>query len=386
MYRATPQPTPKQRGRYRLHHPAGVEAVTRRRVGDPNPRGRLERNVGVFRLRAGLSAPGEIAVADAAALVEADWWRQVDSGSISASIIEAYARDLAGLVAVMGVQEIAALSDITPNMLRAWCRMPSNDGTPSAENSWYRRRSALRSFYETARCLGITDTNPAKSVEFPRRSGRFVNAFDDLAIAQLKRISRSTLGDTRLPCSLALMLCGASTRELASITVDDVDLAGQRVWLHGGGYRCRDRWVPFLDDWCAEAITQRVTEQRASLGDAAGAMWLVYRPHPKNPTPFRQPEAASSLITGLLKKARVHVPGQTRAESIREWLAAKIFEDTGSVEQVAIRLGLASLDTAAHVVGYDWIEQSGLDLDPPDHRRTDEAQGREQGDEQGAKS
>jgi site-specific recombinase XerD len=169
-----------------------------------------------------------------------------------------------------------------------------------------------------------------------------------------------------------MIMSGGTTRELANVTVDDVDLAGGRFWVHGGGYKCRDRWVPFTDEWCRQAIEQRVAELRATYEGAAGDVWLVYKPHPTQPTPTRQAEAASSMITRLLQKARLHQPGKTRAESIREWLALKVFEETGSIEQVAVRLGCASLDAAAHLVGYDWVAPSSQDPAPL-HRQGDDA-------------
>jgi hypothetical protein len=76
------QASPNQRGRYRLHPAAGVEVVTRRRIGDANPRGRMERLQGPFRLRADLSAPGAMALVTALTLVVADWERQVADGTI----------------------------------------------------------------------------------------------------------------------------------------------------------------------------------------------------------------------------------------------------------------------------------------------------------------
>lgn len=373
MYQATPQASPKRRGRYRLHPAAGVDAVTVRRVGDANTRGRLERNTGVFRLRAGLAAPGAMALADAVALVAADWARQVAAGNITRAVIDGYLFDLPGFVAVLSVQGIEQVGEVTPNMVYAWCTMPLASGEPSAVNSWNRRRSSVRSFFETCRCLGIADGNPAKAVDFPVRGGRYVNAFDDAAIRQAQDVARSVLGDTRTPCALALSMSGAAPRELANVTVADVDLAGGRVWLHSGGYRCRDRWVPFTDDWCAQAAADRVQDLRAEFGDEADGVPLVYKAHAKRPTEARQAEAMTTLLTRLLQKARLHEAHKTRAESIREWLAATVFEETGSVEQVALRLGLGSLDAAAHLVGHDWVERSGLDLTPPAHRRGDDA-------------
>jgi len=54
-------------------------------------------------------------------------------------------------------------------------------------------------------------------------------------------------------------------------------------------------------------------------------------------------------------------------ESLREWLAAKVFAETGRVEAVAARLGMASLDAAAHLVGYNWTREFDIDAPPPPH-------------------
>lgn len=364
------EPTAKRSGRYRLHPPSGVDAVSRRRVGDPNPRGRLDRLTGPFLLREGLAGPGDMTLLMAFSLVGADWARQVAAGTISAENIATYTKHLSGFLAVLARLGVTMVNEVTPNLVLAWCQMraPHADTDPN-ENSMRLRRSAARSFFETSACLGITDANPAKTVEFPGRSGRHVRAFTDGDISQLQRISHSTLGDTRTPCALALVMSGASTQELAFVTVDDVDLARGRLWVHDGGYRARDRWVPFCDDWSAAAVAARVAELRESYGDEAGGVWLIYKPHPSQPTPTRQASAGNNLITRLLKTARVHEKGVTRAESIREWLAAQVFAQTGSVEEVAIRLGYASLDAAAHLVGYDWVDAHESTEPAPAHRQ-----------------
>lgn len=364
------QASPKQRGRYRLHPAAGVEVVTRRRVGDANPRGRMERLQGPFRLRADLPAPGAMALATALPLVVADWERQVADGTIGDTNTTKYAVMLRGFLAVLSRQGVTLVEQVTANHVLAWCRMrsPQANGEPN-ENTMRVRRSAARAFFETCACLGITDLNPAKTVEFPGRSGRHVSAFTDNDIRQLQRISGSVLGDTRTPCALALVMSGASTQEMVGITVADVDLASGQFWAHGGGYRSRDRWLPFQDQWCADAIRARVAELRDAYGEDAHGVWLIYKPHPSQPTPTRQASAGVSLITRLLKKARVHNPGLTRAESIREWLAAQVFAQTGSVEQVAERVGYASLDAAAHLVGYDWVATHRVGGTAPAHRQ-----------------
>lgn len=364
-------PEPRQRGRYRLH--PVVDEVTRRRNGDANPRGRLERNPGPFILRNDLTGPGEISLDDAFDLIYADWSRQIDNGNIGAEIIAAYQKDLRGLRSLLAAHSVSRLAGVTPNVVLVWCQMRQPSRPEPTLNTIYKRRSAAKSFFETAKCLGLTDANPAKHIELESRSDRYVHPYTDGQIRQLKQTSQVVLGDTRTPAALAIVMSGATTQELAFITVDDIDLAQRRFWASGGGYRCRDRWVPFRDDWCADAVTARVRELRAAYGAQAGGVWLVYRPHPSQPSPTRQKSAGNGVITRLMKKARVHTAGVTRAESIREWLALRLFEETGSIEQVAVRLGVASLDAVAHLVGYDWVAEHDTDDPAPLHRQQAES-------------
>ena len=151
--------------------------------------------------------------------------------------------------------------------------------------------------------------------------------------------------------------------------MNDVDLPNRRVWAHGGGYRFRDRWITLEDDWCVAAIARRIEVVRSDPRQLQTAdPWLVYRPHPTTPTEKRQAASIGPTLTGLLKTAGVYEPGVIRVESIREWLAARVFAETGRIEDVALRLGMSSLDAAAHLVGYEWATDLTPDV-PPAHRR-----------------
>lgn len=360
--------TLRRGGRYRLHPP--VDDVTRRRVGDANPRGSLERPEGPFRLRDGLVAPGDLPFDEALTLVSEDWARQTANGTISAITVR-YTGELRGLGAVLVRLGQPQVRDITANAVLMWMKMPKADGHGVTRDYMGFRRSAARSFFQTAFCLGLTDANPAKVIELPERSDRYVHPFTDAQIAHLKRVARTRLDDTRTPATLALVLSGAATGEVPFVTIADVDLPRRRVWVHGGGYRLRDRWIPLDDDWCLDAVTRRIEAVRNDPAHVdVGDPWLVYRPHPTKPTRERQQASLGPVITGLLKSAGLHQPGVTRAESIREWLAARVFAQTGSVEAVAVRLGMSSLDTAAHLVGYDWVQTLTTDQ-PPAHRTND---------------
>ncbi|WP_193637905.1 site-specific integrase [Nocardioides malaquae] len=343
-----------------------MDEVTRRRAGEANKRGQLATLTGPFILRDGLAQSGAISLVDAFTIVKADWERQVAEGVISDGVIKTYLHTLSFFLGVAARLGVTLLGDVTPNVVLAWLQMPGKAGLSPARNVMWQRRSAMRSFLETCRVLGLVEHNAAHSVELPGRSTRYVRPYSDVEMGQLQRVSRSELGDLRTPAVLALVMCGASTKELINVTVADVDVANGRVWLCGGGYRQRDRWVTFLTDWTTEAITQRVTELRTTYGADADAVSLVYKPHPSQPTPTRQATAGNTVLLRLQKKARLHVPGVTRTESIREWTAATIYAETGSLIEVARRLGMASLDAAAHIVEYDWT--SDIDTTPPPHR------------------
>ena len=119
-----------------------------------------------------------------------------------------------------------------------------------------------------------------------------------------------------------------------------------------------------------EAVQRRMDDLQASGATSGGDTWLVYQPKPGKPTTPRQGSAGGMIILRLLKFARVHQPGVTRAESIREWLALQVYAETGSLEEVARRLGMSSLDGAAHVVGHNWLTTDAHDRQPPAHRGT----------------
>jgi integrase/recombinase XerC len=348
-----------------------VDDVTRRRLGDANPNGRLERPQGRFRLAYGLDDPGAIAAPVALELVEADWKRQAAIGNVSEVVLDGYCRDARSLVRTAQARGLRNLGEIDQDLIWTWMRSAKVDEPEASvsSNTRYRRRSAARAFFMTAQCLGLYDQNPAMSVEESGRSVRYVNAFTDAEIEQVKRVAAYRLGETRHPAALALVLSGATNGEVAYGVVDDVDLIHRRVWCHNGGKRSRDRWIPLDDDWCFQALANRVAAlSRVTDGDVAlGQRPLTYTRITAGDAFAKRSAATSMLLLKLLKKARVWRPGETRAESLREWLAAKIFAETGRVEAVAARLGMSSLDAAAHLVGYDWTGE--FDIDAPPVRR-----------------
>lgn len=362
-----PEPAvPRRRGRRPLH-PVGDD-VTRRRVGEARPRGRLARLEGRFRLAEDLDAPGLLPLDDAFERIQQEWQRQVAEGAVVGITVKHYAEHMQSFLRFANrARGCVNLADVTVPVAQDWVVAPSpqNPGAPLPDNTIRMRRSALRSFFHTAVALGLTDQNPALSVDLPQRHPRFVNAATKAQVDQCKRVAVFRLDETRMPALLALVLMGGTLAEAAYTRVKDVDLPGRKVWLHDGGVRAQDRWVPLDDDWCFDALRKRVDALTASVpSEALADAFLTYE-NRREPTYARRAAASASMMAILFKKARITGPG-VRAEGLREHLAQRVFAETGRVEAVAARLGMGSLDAAAHIVGHDWTVPYGINDAPPE--------------------
>lgn len=354
--------TRRRRGRYRLH-PEGNVPVTRRRAGSANPRMKLERPTGRFTLAPGLAAPGDIRIDAAVGLVCEDWHRQLANRTIGEQCIDRYifhTRSMAARAQAIGLTHVDQLDS---SFLFEWARLRRHGQGEVGTGSRQVRLSAASAFFNTAQCLGLYDENPAVATREPMPTPRHVRPLTSGQIEQMKRtavfrvhrLNGRTVPESKTPAAFALTLLGATNGENSQVRVRDVDLPNRRVWLHAGGYRTYDRWVPIDDDWCLQAISTRIDIlAQTSGGEPIADRWLVYDSRVANPTAAKRSAATADLITGLMRKAGVYTPGVTRVESIREYLAGRVFAQTGRVEAVAQRLGMSSLDAAAHLVDYDW--------------------------------
>ena len=130
------------RGHRDALHPQG-DAVTRRRAGQARTRGKLDAPQGRFALRQGLTSPGEMALADALVLVDADWDRQLAVGTISDDVIRCYKRDCRSLAKYAAKRFGRVLvRDLAVNDLVVWMATPKPDGLQVTNNS--RRGASVR--------------------------------------------------------------------------------------------------------------------------------------------------------------------------------------------------------------------------------------------------
>lgn len=351
----------KGRGRYRLHPvtpadaPAGGGAVSGFR-NRPTRAGRVERPDGPFVLRAGLPMPGAMPVAEAADLVVAEWVRQAAAGQISEGTVGTHTAHLRRLVKFAQAQGAPMVCDLTANLLLVWTNAANAyTGEPAPDSTRYARKSVASSFFLTCFRLGITDQNPAQALPSRKQRERYVHPFPPEHIDRLKDASAPRMWETKGPAALALVLLGCSSGEVGTIRCRDIHLADMLVNAHGGGDRYAQRWLPIDDPWVFDALAARLRALADKHPDDWADRYVAYDPQPGKDDDARRRAAATSMTVGkIIERAGLKVNGVTRVASITEYVARRVFLETGRVEAVAARLGLSKLDDAAHICGYDW--------------------------------
>lgn len=317
---------------------------------------------------------GALPVGEAVRRLFTDWVAQVAEGRVSDATITAYedvTRTLVTYVTAVGCELVC---DISSDLLWQWVNSPATGVRAAAypsETIRRLRRSTAVAVYRTWFRLGVTERNLGASLPTIPPVPRVVSAFTPDSIQALKDLAdydvkdaTYEIGHARTPSCLALTLVGAQPGEVGAIRVRDVDQLGKAVFLHSGGTRYRERWVPIDDDWAWQVIVDRLAYLHRRYPGNPDAL-LAYRPHdPAAVDDFKARSAATSMtLTKLIRAAGVSAPdGRTRVAGINEYVAVRIFAEFGRVETVAARLGLGRLDVAAHLVGYDW--QTAFNPDP----------------------
>lgn len=356
-----------RRGRYALH-PRRSPDVTRAKAGPARRHGRLEAPVGAFVLAHDLSADGDIRVVDAVARVVADWQRQVKQGTVADGTIATHTRCLNTFAKYAPNRGARKLSQVTSQLVWDWVNsIALRTSEAPTDNMRGLRAAVIRGFYRTAYCVGLTEANPAASLPSIESTERNVHALTDAEVARAKaaaawevpleggRTRRYDVGSLTGPVALALTLLGAQAGEVGAILGRDLRLLDGVVWAHGGGTRYEDRWLPIDDAWAFDTLMAR----QSWLERNRPTTWLdqpiAYDRRPGTRDTHATRSAATSMTLGtVLAKAGLKQPGRIRVASINEWVAARVYRDTQRVEAVAARLGMASLDAAAHLVSCDW--------------------------------
>lgn len=240
-----------------------------------------------------------------------------------------------------GVEVVAA---ITPEMVEAFVRAKGDNGEPALA-TMHVRRTNIRLLFRIARREFGFDGDPTLELLLPPRSVLSARPLTHDEVALGRSYSAHTFSATLQPAAWALGEASAVTAELANITIDDLDLDnanGPRVWLHGSRKRI-DRWG-LLDDWSAAHLERRARAVKDTKH-------LIYQ---GNGREYVGQASCCNALRETFIRSGLDAEADVRPNSLAAWAGHVALEETGSIEGVAHRLGMRSLDAAASFINYNW--------------------------------
>ena len=98
------------------------------------------------------------------------------------------------------------------------------------------------------------------------------------------------------------------------------------------------------------------THQRRilAIGDGAPDRRLVYA---GRGDPVSAQASSCTAIARVLTLAGLGAEPDVRPLSVVAWAGQRVLENTGRIEEVALSLGVRSLDRAAGLIGWDWTAE-----------------------------
>lgn len=240
---------------------------------------------------------------------------------------------------------LSTLAEVTPAIAAAFVRASTETGSAST-SLMHLRRTSVRLLFRAARRAGAEVGDPTLDLELPPRSALRTRPLTDDEVALCRSAAQWSLEDTRHAAAWALAEATCRSSELPQVRRRDVDLENNRVCLHGGR-TTRKRWA-ILSAWARTQL-----EHRLALIDAHPSTQIVYA---GDDDTVAGQVSACIAIGDVLTRAGLGAERDVRPASIAAWAGGRVLAETGRIDVVARRLGMASLDRAARFIGWAWTE------------------------------
>jgi integrase/recombinase XerC len=233
---------------------------------------------------------------------------------------------------------------VTPELVGAFVRASRADGSCPSVSLMHLRRSALRLLFRSLRHAGAAIGDPTLDLVLPPRSQSATRPLADDEVALCRGHALWSLSDLRRAAAWALAEATCRSVEIAHIHVPDFDFDGRRVWIHGGRTTA-PRWGQ-LTEWGVTHLERRVRMLSAEPDTS-----VVYGGSGDATT---GQVSACVAIGDVLTRAGLAAEPDVRPASVAAWAGQKILAETGRIDEVARRLGMASLDRTARFIAFDW--------------------------------
>jgi integrase/recombinase XerD len=267
---------------------------------------------------------------------------EVERGS-ALNTLTSYRRDLGRyqhFLADRGVSDLTAVAEADVTAFLTHLREGDDEHPPLTATSAARCLVAVRGLHRFLVLEGVTTFDPATDVRPPSAPKRLPKAISTADVERL--LEAASVGDT--PASLrdralleTLYGCGARISEATGLDVDDVDLDGGSVRLHGKGGK--ERLVP-LGRFAREAVHAYLVRARpgfAAGGSGGPALFLNTRGGRLS----RQ--SAWTVLRGAAERA--HLSGDLSPHTLRHSFATHLLDGGADVRVVQELLGHASVTT-----------------------------------------
>ena len=248
---------------------------------------------------------------------------------LSPHTVEAYARDVRALVDLAGE---LALGDIASHLARRMVAQLHSRGLDG--KSLARMLSAWRGFYRyLARDHGYT-RNPFQGIRPPKWARTLPNALSPDEATQLVAFEADEPGDLRDRAMFELCYSsGLRLSELTGLRLQDLDLEGETVVVHGKG--SKTRIVPVggpalraLQDWLAVRPLPTAASEPLFVNRTGG---------PVNPRTVQRRLSARARAQGISQPVHPHM--------LRHSFASHVLQSSGDLRAVQEMLGHASISS-----------------------------------------
>ncbi|MEX1092731.1 MAG: tyrosine-type recombinase/integrase [Acidimicrobiia bacterium] len=247
-------------------------------------------------------------------------------------------RGFANFLEASGVESSGG---ITESHASAFVRSLTRSKTEPSVATMHLRRTALRIFFREARALGVLSVDPTANIPLPPRSYRDLRPLTDGEIERCRSFAERMKGETRHATAWALTEATARVGELGSIRAKDLDLEEGQVWI-GGSANTDARWSA-LTDWGGDQLQRLVRSRLKPPPDRSLLM------------PGRTSRASvHEFLASTLRRAGLAKTPGVRPNSIPAWRGATELANGASIDEVAVLLGMRSLDRATTFIGFDW--------------------------------
>ncbi|MFF2960557.1 hypothetical protein ACFVT1_16960 [Streptomyces sp. NPDC057963] len=286
------------------------------------------------------------------------WLHEAAAGELSIETVDLYIQVSERFERYADAHCVSRMDGVTSGLTEAFIAAPGLNRRNTitlipAGSTRRQRRSAITSLFAHARSLGLTKAAPLLDSPPIKRSPRKPGAgLTERDVENLQFHAERGMPATRHAALLALLLAGLNSAETAAADTTDLDLSAAEVNTLGGTHT-HARTCP-LTEWAVHVLGLRaarlecggngphrlVTSTRSSRNGAQASVGAGFNDIARN--------------AGLATHSRKVEP-----RDITRYVAGQILRETGQLSEVARRLGLSSLDSAAALAGLAWQNGEG---------------------------